>query len=263
MPQVVEISGGAGLGRKLTSKTRRAIPSKEFGLPGQRKYPMENITHAVNAKARASEELHRGKLTKGQWKKITDKANKFIRKYKKEGQVYGLSLGSTSRSVIKSTRSMLKKATVRSSRQTIKLSLTSLAEGKHEAAGNLALSAALQAGAIFKKHPDDATKIISTARGVIRMAIRMKALVPMRAEISEKVKEEFAIAGPLGKAKAKKKPKKATKKKRTVSKKTLAILKKGREKRMANLKKKKKAVKRTVSRTARKSKKRVTRRRKK
>ena len=39
---------------KLTAKTRNKIPKKEFGLPGERKYPMEDKSHARNAKSRAS-----------------------------------------------------------------------------------------------------------------------------------------------------------------------------------------------------------------
>lgn len=38
---------------KLTSKSRNAIPSSEFGLPKQRKYPEQDKAHAANAKARA------------------------------------------------------------------------------------------------------------------------------------------------------------------------------------------------------------------
>ena len=40
---------------KLNSKERNAIPSKEFALPGERKFPIENRSHAQNALARASQ----------------------------------------------------------------------------------------------------------------------------------------------------------------------------------------------------------------
>lgn len=39
---------------KLTTKARKAIPSKSFALPG-RKYPIEDKAHARNALARASQ----------------------------------------------------------------------------------------------------------------------------------------------------------------------------------------------------------------
>ena len=38
---------------KLTAKTRNAIPSKSFALPGRR-YPIEDKSHARNALARVS-----------------------------------------------------------------------------------------------------------------------------------------------------------------------------------------------------------------
>lgn len=39
---------------KLTTKARKAIPSKEFALPGRR-YPIEDKAHARNALARVSQ----------------------------------------------------------------------------------------------------------------------------------------------------------------------------------------------------------------
>lgn len=39
---------------KLTTKQRKNIPAKEFALPGRR-YPIEDRSHAQNAKARASQ----------------------------------------------------------------------------------------------------------------------------------------------------------------------------------------------------------------
>jgi hypothetical protein len=40
-------------GGKLTAKTRNALPSKSFALPGRR-YPIENPSHARNALSRVS-----------------------------------------------------------------------------------------------------------------------------------------------------------------------------------------------------------------
>lgn len=59
----------------LSTKQRKALPDRDFGLPKQRKYPMPDKAHARNAKARASEEEHKGNLTKAQQKKIDRKAD--------------------------------------------------------------------------------------------------------------------------------------------------------------------------------------------
>lgn len=40
---------------KLDTKERNAISSKEFALPDERKFPIENRSHAQNALARASQ----------------------------------------------------------------------------------------------------------------------------------------------------------------------------------------------------------------
>lgn len=38
---------------KLTSAARNALPKSTFALPGQRKYPLNNASHARNALSRA------------------------------------------------------------------------------------------------------------------------------------------------------------------------------------------------------------------
>ena len=68
---------------KLTAKTRNKIPKKEFGLPGERKYPMEDKSHARNAKSRASEMENKGKLSPSSKAKIDAKANRVLGKGKK------------------------------------------------------------------------------------------------------------------------------------------------------------------------------------
>lgn len=40
---------------KLTSSARNALPSRDFAEPKERKYPIENRSHAANAKARVSQ----------------------------------------------------------------------------------------------------------------------------------------------------------------------------------------------------------------
>jgi len=68
---------------KLTAKTRNKIPKKEFGLPGERKYPIEDKSHARNAKSRASEMENKGKLSPSSKAKIDAKANRVLGKGKK------------------------------------------------------------------------------------------------------------------------------------------------------------------------------------
>ena len=65
---------------KLTTKARKKIPDSKFGLPGSRKYPMQDKAHAANAKARASQMEKKGKLSESSKKKIFAKANKILGK---------------------------------------------------------------------------------------------------------------------------------------------------------------------------------------
>lgn len=67
---------------KLTTKSRNAIPSSKFAEPKSRKFPIENSSHAKNAKARASEMEHKGKISKSTEAKIDKKANKVIKRGK-------------------------------------------------------------------------------------------------------------------------------------------------------------------------------------
>ena len=65
---------------KLTSNKRKGLSKSEFGLPDERKYPMPDKAHAVNAKARASQQVAKGNLSKAQESHIDEKANKIIGK---------------------------------------------------------------------------------------------------------------------------------------------------------------------------------------
>ncbi len=67
---------------KLTAKVRSKIPKKEFGLPGEKKYPMEDKKHAANAKARATQMEKKGKLSASSKTKIDAKADKVLGKKK-------------------------------------------------------------------------------------------------------------------------------------------------------------------------------------
>jgi hypothetical protein len=68
---------------KLTTKARKDLPKKDFGLTGSEKYPMPDRSHAANAKARASQMEKKGKLSESSKEKIDDKANKILGKTKK------------------------------------------------------------------------------------------------------------------------------------------------------------------------------------
>jgi len=63
---------------KLTTAKRNKIPKSEFGLPNERKYPLENKSHAANAKSRAAQQVKKGNLSKSEEKKIDVKANKVL-----------------------------------------------------------------------------------------------------------------------------------------------------------------------------------------
>lgn len=63
---------------KLNAAVRNAIPKSEFGLPGSRKYPMPDPSHAVNAKARATQMVSAGKLSPASAAKIRNKANRIL-----------------------------------------------------------------------------------------------------------------------------------------------------------------------------------------
>jgi len=71
---------------KLTTKKRKKLPSRDFGLPKERKYPMPDKSHAINAKARATQMVKKGHLTKSQERKIDAKANRIIAASKKRGK---------------------------------------------------------------------------------------------------------------------------------------------------------------------------------
>lgn len=63
---------------KLNAKKRSAMPKSEFGLPGSRKYPMPDAAHAANAKARATQQVKRRKLSPAAAARIRAKANRIL-----------------------------------------------------------------------------------------------------------------------------------------------------------------------------------------
>lgn len=64
---------------KLTAKTRAAIPTSKFALPSERKYPLNDASHARNAISRASQQAAKGNLTSAQKSTIDSKARKVLK----------------------------------------------------------------------------------------------------------------------------------------------------------------------------------------
>lgn len=66
----------------LTTKTRKSLPKKDFALAGG-KYPVEDKTHAANAKARATQQYNAGKLSEADRNKVDTKADAVLSRKKK------------------------------------------------------------------------------------------------------------------------------------------------------------------------------------
>lgn len=62
----------------MTALKRHELPDRAFGLPKKRSYPMPDPIHAKNAKARASQEYNRGRLSKREFDQINERADKVI-----------------------------------------------------------------------------------------------------------------------------------------------------------------------------------------
>lgn len=64
---------------KLTASERNGLGDEMFALPGRR-YPVEDRSHAANAKARATQQEHRGNLSPVEAAMVRRKANKVLGK---------------------------------------------------------------------------------------------------------------------------------------------------------------------------------------
>lgn len=78
---------------KLTTARRNRLPKSEFGLPGKKAYPMPDKSHAANAKARATQAVNAGRMSKGTEAKIDAKANRVLGKSPRSGARDGLGGG--------------------------------------------------------------------------------------------------------------------------------------------------------------------------
>ena len=65
---------------KLKAAARNKLPSSAFGLPGQRKYPMEDRTHQIKAEEFATKEQRAGKLSPTAAARIRAKAKRLLGK---------------------------------------------------------------------------------------------------------------------------------------------------------------------------------------
>jgi hypothetical protein len=65
---------------ELKAETRNKLPKKDFAEPDKRAYPIEDKAHAANAKARASQAVKAGRMSKAEEAKIDKKADKVLKK---------------------------------------------------------------------------------------------------------------------------------------------------------------------------------------
>lgn len=64
---------------KLTAQARKKLPKSAFAGPG-RSYPVEDRSHAANAKARAAQAVKAGRMSKQQAARIDAKADRVLGK---------------------------------------------------------------------------------------------------------------------------------------------------------------------------------------
>lgn len=62
----------------LRTAMRNSLPPSEFGMPGERKYPLYDRSHAANAKARASQQEAKGNISASTKAQIDAKANRVL-----------------------------------------------------------------------------------------------------------------------------------------------------------------------------------------
>lgn len=65
---------------KLSEADRDKLPASEFAEPEKRAFPIEDSAHAQNAKARASQAVKAGRMSKAEEAKIEKKADAVIKK---------------------------------------------------------------------------------------------------------------------------------------------------------------------------------------
>jgi hypothetical protein len=65
---------------KLTTKARDELPDSTFAEPDKRAYPIEDKPHARNAKARASQAVNAGRMSRAEEREIDKRADEVLKK---------------------------------------------------------------------------------------------------------------------------------------------------------------------------------------
>jgi len=65
---------------KLDAADRNKLSAKKFAEPDKRAYPIEDKSHARNAKARAAQAVKAGRMPKSEETKIDEKADSVLQK---------------------------------------------------------------------------------------------------------------------------------------------------------------------------------------
>jgi hypothetical protein len=65
---------------ELDADKRNSLPAKAFAEPEKRAYPVEDKPHARNAKARASQAVKAGRMSRSEQAKINRKADSVLKK---------------------------------------------------------------------------------------------------------------------------------------------------------------------------------------
>ena len=65
---------------KLSTDARKKLPAKDFAEPRECAYPVEDKPHARNAKARASQAVKAGRMSKSEENKIDKKADAVLKR---------------------------------------------------------------------------------------------------------------------------------------------------------------------------------------
>ncbi|MHC1999201.1 hypothetical protein ACYQR9_02005 [Methylobacterium sp. CM6241] len=63
---------------KLTTEDRKSLPKKDFALPDEKRFPIEDKAHARNVKARAAQSEKAGNLSKSDKAKVDAKADEVL-----------------------------------------------------------------------------------------------------------------------------------------------------------------------------------------
>ena len=64
---------------ELSTESRKKLPKSKFAEPDKRAYPIEDKPHARNAKARASQAVKAGRMSKSEAAKIDRKADSVLK----------------------------------------------------------------------------------------------------------------------------------------------------------------------------------------